>query len=911
MSADPECACFGGAPASPDPQPGLTRIPWRLATHGTFNGAMLDQLHKAPALARLTTRDPSDPAIALLDGWAVTLDILAFYNERIGNEGFLRPATERRSVLELARLIGYSPAPGVSASTFLAVNCDTIPGSPEQVTLPAGAGVMSVPGPGEKPQIFETDAEIVARPAWQDLHAQSVHYVAPAAGDTRLMLYPPTQLKTGDMVLVVGGERIADAQSPRWQARRVAGVEDIPADPIDQVPPRSEVLLESALGAAATIPLQSPRVYAMRQRTNIFGHNAPAWESLPIVLRVGEFLPIAVAAQTVPALQALEASKQSSNAIVSFAPGGPSGAMSEMAAGGGTASLGYGGILDDITNIMEFDATRKLAPGIYAGRRTSWADAPFPAGRDYIDLDQVYDRFVAGSWIVLRAGTTMQAYQVTEATEISVSDFGMSAKVTRLKLRGPSLSSFSPRSTSVHGVSELIPWGMTPITTPVAGREVTLSKPVEGLAAGQRVALTGSEAASGNAAARILTIEQVSTVPAGGDAAQLAPPATMTTRLRFTSDIAPGLAPRSVRINANVVSASHGETREDAIGNGNAAIAFQTVPLPSKPLTWVSSSNPPGRATTLRVRIGASWWNEVHSFVGAGPRDRVFTTRTADDGTVTVQFGDGVTGARLPSGKGNIMARYRTGTGLAGMLKAGQLSQPLQRPAGFAGVVNPLPTGGAEDPESLDAARANAPVTVRAMERIVSLADVADYARAFAGIGKADAALVRDGTWRSIVLTIADTGGGMPAAGDTLFDNLEESIAAVRSGGDYAGQRHGLPITLAGYRARGFALRSELILASDAVAATVLAAARAALLQAFGFAARQFAQPASLAEASAVLHGVGGVRAARFTRFHRLDQPAGVAPVLPSAMAGRLGNGWQGAELLTLDPDQLVLTQVQ
>ena len=48
--------------------------------------------------------------IALLDAWATVGDVLTFYQERIANEGYLRTATERRSVLELARLVGYAPS---------------------------------------------------------------------------------------------------------------------------------------------------------------------------------------------------------------------------------------------------------------------------------------------------------------------------------------------------------------------------------------------------------------------------------------------------------------------------------------------------------------------------------------------------------------------------------------------------------------------------------------------------------------------------------------------------------------------------------------------------------------------------------------------------------------------------------
>ena len=65
------------------------------------------------------------------------LDVLAFYQERLANESFLRTATERRSILELARLIGYQPSPGVAASTWLAFTLQEAPGLPGQPPVAA------------------------------------------------------------------------------------------------------------------------------------------------------------------------------------------------------------------------------------------------------------------------------------------------------------------------------------------------------------------------------------------------------------------------------------------------------------------------------------------------------------------------------------------------------------------------------------------------------------------------------------------------------------------------------------------------------------------------------------------------------------------------------------------------------
>ena len=127
--------CEGVKPVTPVAvanRPGLAALSYRVGTHSSFLETMLARLSTSrltptagtldarglptttySALGGLNTRDPSDFSIALLDAWATVADVLTFYQERIANEGYLRTATERRSVVELARLIGYTPRPGV------------------------------------------------------------------------------------------------------------------------------------------------------------------------------------------------------------------------------------------------------------------------------------------------------------------------------------------------------------------------------------------------------------------------------------------------------------------------------------------------------------------------------------------------------------------------------------------------------------------------------------------------------------------------------------------------------------------------------------------------------------------------------------------------------------------------------
>ena len=126
-----------------------------------------------------------------------------------------------------------------------------------------------------------------------------------------------------------------------------------------------------------------------------------------------------------------------------------------------------------------------------------------------------------------------------------------------------------------------------------------------------------------------------------------------------------------------------------------------------------------------------------------------------DDARATVLFGDGVEGARLPSGDHNLRATYRKSLGLAGNVAAGKITNLLSRPLGVTGASNPAPATGGEDPETIDKARSNAPVTVLTLDRAVSIRDYQDFARAFAGIAKAHALWIAAGPARGVFLTVA------------------------------------------------------------------------------------------------------------------------------------------------------------
>ncbi len=131
----------------------------------------------------------------------------------------------------------------------------------------------------------------------------------------------------------------------------------------------------------------------------------------------------------------------------------------------------------------------------------------------------------------------------------------------------------------------------------------------------------------------------------------------------------------------------------------------------------------------------------------------------------------------------NVQATYRVGIGTPGNLKPGQINLLLSRALGVKGVVNPIAASGGTDPEQGEQARANAPLTVLALDRIVSLTDFENFAAAFAGIGKAQAVWLWNGEGRLVHLTVMGSDGADIAADSALYLNLTAAIDAVRPAG--------------------------------------------------------------------------------------------------------------------------------
>lgn len=940
--------CDRGDPATPVVTwnaPGLPKLADRVGTHGQFMASMKTRLSSINVdalgadgqtmqtfrpLQGLTTRDPSDFSIALLDGWASVGDILTFYQERITNEGYLRTATERRSVVELARLVGYEPRPGVAATVFLSYDID--PTQAEAADIPIGSAAQSTPGPGETPQTFETIEALDAKAVWNNLPVRrqrpQVIVFEDALTLETLYLAGAVVLRAGELLLLSFGE---DEKGP-FAVRAVAGTQtqdDVKQTIVNLQSVSAVVLwrvaaLASFITDAKAVLVSAPNATAQRlvelvqaRLDETYLGYAQSEVGTNLIRAIGGVQPAAIRDLYNKLRKKLQAGPVSTGGagiavtspsqfvdklLKSRQPQAPNSLKlgrnlaEQFVAGRDTAPrmlLSFSPQLKDSFYTAWAGATvnakeqplrslavlRMSAPafGAFAGREPTYNDGvlePPPNWREWslasdegarlLYLDQAYDSILASGWALIQVGGEgvemphRRVRRVTDVHTVARAAYGLNGKSTVLAVEsdwwnpggdgGDNMSTL--RSTLAYAQSEALTLAQEPITDIVSGQEIALAGLYTELKSGRWIVLSGERAdIPGVAGVQAAELMMVSGLRHGYDP-ELPGDDTHTT-LILATPMAYSYRRDKLQILANVVKATHGETRKEALGAGDGTQAFQSFNLRMPPVTYVSAPTPSGVASTLKVSVNDVYWTGADSLAGQAPKARIFTTRIDDDGTTSITFGDGITGARPSTGVENVKAVYRQGIGAGGNVKAGQVNLLLARPLGVRSVVNPLRASGGADREDRDTARANAPLAIGALDRLVSLPDYGDFARTFAGIGKALAARISDRQRDLVQLTIAGV-DDIPI--DTNADLYQNLLTALKAYGDPS-----LPVRVDVREAVMLVLSAKLRIAADRKWEVVVQTVRDTLNDLLGFCRRNLAESVALGPIIAAMQAVPGV----------------------------------------------------
>ena len=220
-----------------------------------------------------------------------------------------------------------------------------------------------------------------------------------------------------------------------------------------------------------------------------------------------------------------------------------------------------------------------------------------------------------------------------------------------------------------------------------------------------------------------------------------------------------------------------------------------------------------GYSSTITLSVNGIAWSEVPMLFGQPPNAAVFCTHEDETGNTHVVTGDGVEGARLPSGAA-IVADYRVGSGAA-VPAPGALTVVLTPVANLNGVANPVAPDGGADPDQPAKIRADAPASVLTFGRAISVDDYAVVAASAGGVSRADAVLEWDPDEQRpvVVVYVGDDDGAVTSARTALNGEVDPNR----------------PYVVRQAVKRRCSLRMGLVIGTTFDAATVLAAAATAL----------------------------------------------------------------------------------
>jgi hypothetical protein len=786
------------------------QLAYRVGDFASFREALLRPLAGEQALAGYAPAPSGSAAggdlgLQVLEWWAYLADILAFYNERIATESYLGTATRRESLTRLVEVLGYVPRPGIAATGTLAAL--RRPGSaPDPLVVPAGTPISSTPTATVAAQQFETVTDAVFTGA--DTLAVTLVPDTPPRPGSVLLAGRTTGVRPGDqLMLLPSGWR---GTTDTWTAVTVEQValEKVPGGGFNtRISYRCDAGTDPGwffgLDGTGYQVLRAPLstgwwAYgdASTQLGDIVFHGAPHVAIDETVLKAtpGGFGVLGTVPASLLAAEAVNAESVAATTATTATTGAAAGSVAATGPAGPTLAA-----LAGTPPILRYPVLalhgRQLTGHLPTAVRTL-------TPHQIVVVDDGRFRFPAliGSlteviWFLCADGEVRDYPPKDIAPAVPVPHTVLTLVVP------PSVTATPLASSSVlrYGAHPVGAVTATPATD-TAGRSWPLR------VTPQRPAPVGAvtaflEDAEGAGALVTVTAEEdvLALAPPSGTSAAASPPPLLTAPLRLLLDLVPVTRGTSVA--------------GEVLGGGDARIAGQSFILAKAPLTRLAGGA--GYVSTLAVRVNGIAWTEVRSFYGQQPGATVYTTRDLPDGRTEVRFGDGVDGARLPSGSANVIADYRYGSGRS-LPPAGRLTTLAQPRPNLAGFVNPVGVVGGADPEPAAALRAAAPADTFAFDRAISAVDYQTVAARTPGVRRAQAVWAWDGGQQRAVVTV------YVGDDDAAVDLARAALAAA---GD-----PNRPPTLAAPVPVDLALSCTLRIDPARRADEVLAAARAALL---------------------------------------------------------------------------------
>lgn len=733
-------------------RPGLSHIAYRIGTYSDFREFLLRRLDREAVLAAWTHRGADDPGIALLEGASILGDILTFYQELYANEAYLRTAQWRESIADLVRLLGYHLSPGVGGKATFAFG---VKGT-NPVVIPAGFSIKAQLEGLEQQQDFQSTVETIAYP-----HLSQFHFYRPrrnlqaiAAGINRLEVesvnglkdissVDALGLKKGDRLILLPdnnpfeGTGISDSFLPPAEILTISKVEKV----LD----RTIIEFEGSLVQNRETTITA---YRLGRSFKHFGHNAPALTN-----------SIEDATQTVTQTSTINSQTVtlSTNSTTQKTIQTPT---------------------DFWRNIYTTHEPKPPGKNYYS----SLKEIDMPLAQELNDL-ATGNKIICQGYFAFSNSIPFTFFDYILFAFYNGIPFTLVKEIKSLRADANVWGNLSGFSTVLTLNSRLITNNDLATSLPLTDIRRLEFHEVKSPVMTLRAASKWDDGAFNTDTPlnffgtyeQVLALSDRTLILQRNEATQTVKVTNSTSSFSLTNrdKVNPWLW--SVTLNptpiyqqedfdeqypkvtvyGNLVEANQGKTEQEAVlGNGDSRQLFQTFKLPKSPLTYFNSnSETPPEVPELQIYVSDRLWQRVSSLFNRKPSEEIYIVREDANGDSWVQFGDGKTGARLPSGLNNVVAKYRTGIGAFGAIKTDTTVQGGKLDRLDKIWLPGIATGG-EPPEIGDKARDAAPGKIQSLGRLVSLKDFESETLAISGVYKVSA------TWElihqipTVVLTV-------------------------------------------------------------------------------------------------------------------------------------------------------------
>jgi len=706
--------------------PGFPKVAYRIGTYASIREALLRKLDLEPVLRNWTHREADDPGIALLEGAAVLGDILTFYQELYANEAWLTTAQWRQDIVDLVRLTGYRPAPGVGGLATFALEVK----GRSSVVVPAGFPIRAQIQGVKQAADFATKEAVTAYPWLNSFQLYRPLTIPNIGDDTREFQVSSVWGEEDDLKLAKGDTLLLGIADGSTDPVTLKDMETVVIEDVQTVLGASILAIKGALRHDH----DQPNLIACKlgRQFRHFGHAAPA-----------QFIQTKDGAVT-------------------------------------TEDLLYSRSLSGDT------ASSAAAETDYSGRNGMRVVDP-SLGINEFPIEGEIDGLVQGSLLLVQgllyAGSADKRYFSLART--------LNGWTTRTVTWGATAGSATvlnlDSDCQVESGTKAYLQGdiRTLLFQEIIGPVFTLSSTweVTDEDEGKTLLFIGTEAEAKVLKGRSLFLEdasgEVTRVSVSEVAAYLPGQSQFSGFRSLTLDrnvdysdfpVEDG----EVTVYGNLVDATQGKKEKTAIlGSGDHREKFQTFKLPKSPLTYhLQAGEYPPQVPELKVYVNDRKWKRVDSFFDRGSKEEIYLVREDGDGVSWVQFGDGKTGARLPTGFENVTAEYRSGSGAHGELQSGTKPQAAGTLTDLQKVHLKSEVTGGSQPETGEKAKAAAPMRTQGIGRLVSLQDYEYEALAVSGVIKATARWNVSDHGSAVLLTLL-----MEAGREGEFTSIESILA--------------------------------------------------------------------------------------------------------------------------------------